>query len=141
MNSNEIFLPRKLTNQLWHLAQQNPEQEICGLIAADNNGIPNSCYVIDNRAANPENSFELDSSQQIAAMRNMREQQQTLYAIFHSHPHSAAIPSPTDLRKAAYPEAIHLIISLSTKGVLELRGYRYQETGAQPLKLRLIETL
>ena len=54
----------------------------------------------------------------------MREQQEELFAIYHSHPTAPAEPSATDLEMANYPDALYLIISLNTKGVLEMRGFR-----------------
>jgi proteasome lid subunit RPN8/RPN11 len=57
-------------------------------------------------------------------MRHMREAGEELFAIYHSHPHAPAEPSVRDIAEAAYPQAIYLIISLNTTGVLELRGFR-----------------
>lgn len=140
MNSEEIALPRKLTNQLLHLAQASPDNEICGLIGADSNGKPVNCYQIDNSAAVPSNRFLLDATQQIAAMRQMRERGESLFAIYHSHPNSPAVPSNTDIEQAGYPDALHLIISLSTKGVLEMRGYEIADKRVRELTLTLVET-
>ena len=139
MNHNEICLPRKLTNQLLHLAQLSPEQEVCGLVAADSNGNPTTCYPIDNSATTPSNRFQLDPSQQIAAMKQIRDKQQSLFAIYHSHPTSPAVPSTTDIQQANYPDAVHLIISLNTKGVLELRAFKIAEQRVTELGLRLVE--
>lgn len=139
MNSSEICLPRKLTNQLLHLAQLSPEAEVCGLVGADSNGMPASCYPISNGAATPQNRFLLDAGQQIAAMKQMRDKGESLYAIYHSHPSTPAVPSATDIEQAAYPEALHLIISLNTKGVLELRAFSIADKTAQELRLNLIE--
>ncbi|WP_020484780.1 M67 family metallopeptidase [Methylomonas sp. MK1] len=139
MNNSEISLPRKLTNQLLHLAQLSPDTEICGLIGADNAGLPVSCYPVANCAATPENRFLLDASQQIEAMRQIREKGETLFAIYHSHPHTPAQPSPTDIQEASYPDALHLIISLNTKGVLEMRGFKIAGQSVEELGLSLIE--
>ncbi|QWF70307.1 M67 family metallopeptidase [Methylomonas paludis] len=139
MISTEINLPRKLTNQLLHLAQLSPEAEICGLIGANQAGIPSSCYPVDNSATNPDNRFLMDAGQQINALRAIREKSETLFGIYHSHPHAPAIPSATDLELASYPEAVQLIISLNTKGVLEIRAYRINAKTAQEIKLNLIE--
>lgn len=43
--NKQIFIPRKLVNQLLHLAQNSPQSEICGLISSQNN-IPVRCYPI-----------------------------------------------------------------------------------------------
>lgn len=122
MNTKEIQLSRKITNQLLHAAQISPTQEICGLIAATE-GVATSCYPINNTADHPETRFQLDEKQQIKAMATMRDKNETLFAIYHSHPTAPAIPSETDIKLASYPDAIHLIISLNTKGVLEIRGF------------------
>ena len=139
MNRQEISLPRKLVNQLLHQAQLAADTEVCGLIGADQSGLPCRCYPITNSAATPQNRFLLDAGQQIAAMQTMRERAETWFGIYHSHPHSPAIPSATDIEQAAYPEAVHLIISLNTKGVLELRAYRIKDKTVQELNLSLIE--
>jgi proteasome lid subunit RPN8/RPN11 len=139
MNTDEICLPRKLTNQLLHLAQLSPSAEICGLVGADADGMPVSCYPITNGADTPQNRFLLDAGQQIAAMKQMRDKGESLFAIYHSHPNTPAVPSATDIEQAAYPEALHLIISLNTKGVLELRAFRIQNKSANELGLSLIE--
>ena len=140
MNNQDICLPRKLTNQLLHLAQLSPDTEVCGLVGADATGIPVSCYPVSNSAENPQKRFLLDPSQQIAAMKQIREKHQTLFAIFHSHPDSPAEPSPIDIEQASYPEALHLIISLNTKGVLEMRGFKIEAGAVEEYPLRLIET-
>ena len=66
----------------------------------------------------------MDPKQQIDTFRIMRERGEELYAIYHSHPESPASPSAEDLRQASYPDALHIIISMSTKGTLQLRGFR-----------------
>ncbi|MBS3965372.1 MAG: M67 family metallopeptidase [Methylomonas sp.] len=124
MTSHEICLPRKLINQLLHLAQQSPDHEICGLISANSTGKPTTCYPISNSASTPKNRYVMNPSEQIAAMRTLRERGEQLFAIYHSHPHSPAEPSTTDIDQASYPDALYLIISLNTQGVLEMRGFK-----------------
>lgn len=138
MKSQDIFLPRKLTNQLLHLAQQSPDIEVCGLVAADSKGAPTTCYPIKNIAETPQNRFLMDSSQQIAILKHMREKQEFLFAIFHSHPKTAAEPSSIDLEQNPYPQTLQLIISLNTKGVLEMRGFSIIDNKVEEHSLRLI---
>lgn len=121
--NKEIAIPRKIVQNLLHHAQQKPGQEVCGLISSLND-IPLRSYPIENIADIPESFFNLEPKQQIQAMAQMRDQGEQLFAIYHSHPSSAAIPSRTDIELASYPEALTIIITLKTKGVLELRAYR-----------------
>lgn len=141
MNNQDICLPRKLTNQLLHLAQLSPNTEVCGLVGADANGMPVSCYPVANCAGTPDRRFLLEPAQQIAAMKQMREKQEYFFAIYHSHPNAPAEPSPTDIEEASYPDALHLIISLNTKGVLEMRGFKIADGSVEEYPLRLIETV
>jgi len=133
-----IQIPRKLTNQLLHLAQISPDAEVCGLIASKN-GIPSNCYPVKNNADQPQQRFQLDPAQQIAAMAKMRDQGEELFAIYHSHPNAPATPSATDLAQAAYPEALYLIISLDTKGILEMRGFKIDSHSSREIALSLSE--
>ena len=137
MTPTEIQIPRKLANQLLHLAQQSPDFEICGLISSQH-GLAQHCYPINNVADQPQQHFLLDASQQIAAMTKMRDLGQELFAIYHSHPTAPAVPSSQDLALSAYPAALYLIISLNTKGILEMRGFRINQESAQEIPLILI---
>ena len=136
MSQEHIQIPRKIANQLLHLAQVSPELEICGLIGSKN-GLPSSCYPIENMAKQPQQRFQLDTSQQILAMATMRDLGEQLFAIYHSHPDAPATPSVTDLELASYPEALYLIISLNTQGILEMRGFKIAHNSAQEMALSL----
>lgn len=138
MNPAEIQIPRKLAQQLLHHAQNTPDSEVCGLIGAKNNQ-PCSCYPIKNIAPQPETKFLLDETQHIAAQVAMREKAESLFAIYHSHPSAPALPSQTDIALATYPNALHFIISLNTKGVLEMRGFQINNETVTEIILTLIE--
>jgi len=138
MNSSDIQIPRKLANQLLHLAQLSPDLEICGLVSSQN-GVPCHCYPVVNVAEQPAQRFLLDAAAQIAALKAMRDRGEELFAIYHSHPTAPAIPSSTDLELAAYPDALYLIISLNTKGILEMRGFHINQQTAREIPLTLSE--
>ncbi|MBP1149503.1 M67 family metallopeptidase [Methylocaldum sp. RMAD-M] len=126
MHDKEIHIPRPLVNQLLHYAQTSPEVEVCGLIGAKD-GTPGHCYPVKNASTTPDCRFQMEPQDQIDAMRKMRERGEELFAIFHSHPAAPAEPSAIDLEQAAYPDAVYIIISLNTKGVLEMRGFRINQ--------------
>lgn len=131
-----IILPRQLVNQVLHQAQASPEVEVCGLIAA-RDGRPVRAVPIGNVSDQPQRLFAMDPASQIDALRRMREQHETLFGIYHSHPHSPAVPTATDLEQAGYPEALYLIVSLNTRGVLEMRGYRLRDGKASEVQLEI----
>lgn len=133
MHTKEIQLSRKITTQLLHLAQISPELEVCGLIGSKN-GIACSCYPVENTAEPAETRFQLNAKQHINAISTMRERNEQLFAIYHSHPTAPAIPSATDIKLANYPDTIFLIISLNTKGVLEIRGFKINNNSTGPVE-------
>ena len=126
MIMSSVTLPITLINKILTHAQHSPEAEVCGLIAA-RDGVPVSLYPIANVADVPERLFAMEPAAQIEAMRQMREGGEELFAIYHSHPHAPAQPSARDLEEAAYPQALYLIVSLDTKGVLEMQGFRLHD--------------
>ena len=131
-----LKISRQVVNDMLSQAQKSPNTEICGLIAGVEN-YGQSIYPIRNTANTPETRYQLDPSEQIDALRDIRNKQQSLVAIYHSHPSSGAQPSPTDINEANYPEAIYLIISLNTIGVLELSAFRISHNSYAAVELVL----
>ena len=135
-DNNTLLLPRNLANKILAHAQKNPETEICGLISSLNQHA-NHYYPIENSAEDSASYFHMDEQAQITAMKKMRDQNEALFAIVHSHPHSEAIPSALDEKEHQYPDAFYLIVSLNTKGVLDLRAFKQVDHHFQPVELIL----
>lgn len=119
------FLPRTLAVKLLAEAQRSQQQEVCGVISS-HQGVAHQLFPIENIATEPERLFEMEPQQLIEALRSIREEGDALWAIYHSHPDAPATPSSRDLLDANYPDALYLVISLNTEGVLEMRGFRLQ---------------
>lgn len=130
-----LVLPRTLVNQILTHAQQHEHTEACGLISGSDEQ-PAHYYAIKNISPEPATRFEMEPGQQIAAMKHMRENGEELLAIVHSHPESPPVPSPADMKDIGYPDAYYIIISLNTKGVLEMRSYRCMNDTMQAIDLR-----
>ncbi|MDH5376961.1 MAG: M67 family metallopeptidase [Gammaproteobacteria bacterium] len=133
---DNLTLPRELANQLISYAQASPEEEICGLISKTETGQLKN-YPIHNAAPDKSIRYEMDPKELISTMRKMREQNETLFIIYHSHPNSEAHPSETDIREANYKEAIYLIISLNVKGIVEIRAFTLLNKHPQELRLEV----
>lgn len=134
-----LSLPRSLVIRLMAEAQRSPDAEICGLIGHD--AVANRYQVlpVPNIAADPRQRFDMDPAAQIAAMRRLREQGQSLFAIYHSHPGAVAEPSAEDLADHGYPDALQLILSLDIQGVIQLRAWNLADGRPREYRLRLIE--
>lgn len=135
MSTETITIPRPLVNQILAHAQHAGDAEVCGLVGA-HAGEPLHCYPVTNVAEQPARRFIMDPQGQIDAQRAMRERGEELWAIYHSHPDEPALPSITDVVELTYPDALYLIVSLNTKGVLELRAFHMN--GEAPVAANLV---
>jgi proteasome lid subunit RPN8/RPN11 len=141
MNPNEqprqperVRLPRSLANAILDHVRETPEQEVCGLITAAG-GEPRHCLRIDNIASDPRDRYVMDPERLVRALYELEQTNASLFAIYHSHPMGEAAPSATDIAEAGYPEAVYLIVSLGTRGVMEIRAWRIGNGLAREVEL------
>ena len=79
--------------------------------------------------------YLVDPADHFAAIRSGREAGLTVVGAYHSHPTSAAAPSPSDEREATDPGFLYLIVSLVTA---ETRAFRLVEARMQEVPLRVV---
>ena len=74
-------------------------------------------------------TYTVDGKEMLRAMRSMDEVGEVLVGCWHSHTHTEAYPSPTDVRTAAAnPNWIYVIVSLKPEhGQPVLRAYRMRD--------------
>ena len=130
MTGDLILAPGVLEDAVKHAKECYPN-EGCGLIAGSR-FIP-----MDNvRASATE--YEMDPAQLIHTLRELRNTGEQLVAIVHSHPFGPARPSKSDIERAYYPEAAHLIVSLAELERPRTAAFRIVEDEALEVELRVI---
>jgi proteasome lid subunit RPN8/RPN11 len=95
--------------------------ECCGLIAAEA-GVPVKVFPMRNADASPV-TYRLEGTEQLRVFNEMDDRGWDLWAIYHSHTHSEAYPSETDIRQALYPEARYILLSLADRAAPVLRSF------------------
>jgi proteasome lid subunit RPN8/RPN11 len=95
--------------------------ECCGVIASEG-GEPVKVFPMTNADASPV-SYRLDGREQLRVFDELDERGWDLWAIYHSHTHSEAYPSETDVRLAFYPDARYLLVSLTDRQEPVLRSF------------------
>ena len=98
--------------------------EGCGLIAARDGEVVRVLRM-KNAAASPVR-YSLDPAEQFAAYRMLDDEGLDLAGVFHSHTHTEAYPSPTDVRLAS-EDVPYLIVSLA-EDPPRLRAFRIVKT-------------
>jgi proteasome lid subunit RPN8/RPN11 len=92
-------------------ALRDAPREACGVLAGKA-GIVQRVVPLPNAAANPENQYLIDPPAYIRTLAELERDGLALVGFYHSHPKGDPIPSPTDIRDAAYPDAVYVIIGL-----------------------------
>ena len=116
----ELHLDQATYDALVAHARSDFPFEVCGLLAGKNGQLTKH-YEIPN-AARSMTYYSMDPKSMLHAMNEIDDEDWDLLAIYHSHTHTEAFPSPTDVELAFYPEAVYLIISLQEE-IPVIRGF------------------
>ncbi len=99
--------------------------ECCGVIAG-RDGVPTKVIPMANADASPV-TYRLDGKEQLHVFDALDDEGLELWAIYHSHTHSEAYPSETDVRLAFYPDARYLLLSLADRDRPVLRSFSIRD--------------
>ncbi len=116
-----LTLPRQMLVEIVAHARQQDPDECCGVVAGSN-GVATKLF----KATNSEHSpyrYNIDSRELLTIYREIDANDWEMMVIYHSHTHTPAYPSPTDLNLAGYPDAYYLLVSLAS-GPPDVRAYR-----------------
>lgn len=117
-----INLPKDIVERMIEHARAEYPNEACGLVAGQD-GEPVHVFPMSNADASPV-TYRLDSKEQLKVFNEIDEKGWDIFAIFHSHTHSEAFPSPTDEKHAeGYPDPYYLILSLADRSAPVLRAF------------------
>ena len=114
-------IPRALADAMVQHALDETPNECCGLLASKDGRVVHH-YRMTNTAQSPYR-YSMDGKELLATYREIEDNGWDLGVIYHSHTHSAAYPSATDVRLATWPDADYLLISLMDEDNPDLRNY------------------
>ncbi len=131
-----IKIPATLLAEVVADAHREAPREACGWLAGRDGRITR-IFPVANAAQEPLTQFLMEPEAQLRAMRKVEAMGLDLVGTYHSHPRTPATPSARDGKLAAYPESLHLIVSLA-KGEPEVRCYRITRTGSTPIAVKIL---
>jgi proteasome lid subunit RPN8/RPN11 len=85
--------------------------EGCGLLLGAPDGTVSEVVASPN-VADSAKVYEIDSRVLLRAYRRSEEEGLSVLGVFHSHTHSEAFPSPTDVAQAPDPTWHYVVVSL-----------------------------
>lgn len=119
-------LPADIREALVAHARFTYPEEACGLLAVDGDGRLRMAYCCTNVERSPV-SYTVDPTEHLRSMLHAERNGWTLGGVFHSHTHSAAYPSRTDVARALEPEWLYALVSLEDPDHPEVRAYRIRD--------------
>jgi [CysO sulfur-carrier protein]-S-L-cysteine hydrolase len=81
-------------------------------------------------------TYTVDPKDMLGAMRAAEAQGDEIVGVWHSHTHTDAYPSPTDVRQAVDPAWLYVIVSLRD-GVPVLRAFRIRDGDVAEVRVAL----
>ena len=131
-----LQLSKVLYEEMVAHCQREYPKEACGILAG-NDHVVNDLYPMTNVDQSPI-SYQMDPTEQLRIMKQMRVRTQEMLAIYHSHPRGPAAPSAQDIARAFYPDAAHIIVSLASLENPVVRGFRIVDGRATEIELHAI---
>jgi len=128
-----VDLPGDIRDAIVAQARAEYPNEACGLIIGDRSPADGGRALrfapTRNKAASPYR-YEIDPADLLRLTIETDDADEVFWGIVHSHTHTPAVPSPTDVGLAFYPDALYLLVSLSdeeadaTTGDPSVRAWR-----------------
>jgi proteasome lid subunit RPN8/RPN11 len=110
--------------------------ECCGLLAG-RAGTITTVFPAQNALASAT-AYEISPPELFTIFREIRKQNQEFLGIYHSHPQTKNVPSPTDIARAYYPDAIHFIISPKPDAPKPIRAFRIRDGHVAELSIEVL---
>ena len=128
-------LPKQHADAMVAHSLEDDPNECCGILGGKDGQVLQLF-----RMTNVEHSpfrYSMDGKEMLKVLNQIDDNGWELLAIYHSHTHTAAYPSATDVRLATWPEAFYLLVSLMDKTKPDLRAFHIVdgEIAEEPLTI------
>jgi [CysO sulfur-carrier protein]-S-L-cysteine hydrolase len=141
-------LPASIVQTLIDHARAGYPKEACGLIIGDrapaDGGRALRFEPAQNAAASPYR-YEIHPDDLYRLTVATDDADEAFWGIVHSHTHTPAVPSPTDIGLAFYPDALYVLVSLSAgesdraTGTPSVRAWRIVDGNVHEVAIDVIE--
>ena len=120
-----LRLPQRFIDEMLAHARAELPNECCGIIAG-RDGTAVELFRARNAEASPYR-YEVDSQDLFRIWRQCETNGWDFLVVYHSHVASEAVPSQTDVRRATWPDAYYIVVSIADSESPSVRAYRIVE--------------
>ncbi|RJQ38882.1 MAG: M67 family peptidase [Nitrospiraceae bacterium] len=129
---NYLTIPKHIFDEMIAHCKEAYPNEACGILAGKGNEV-SKVYKMSNIEKSSVSYF-MDSKEQFKVMKDMRENNLSMSAIFHSHPSSPAYPSAKDVSLAFYDDCVYVIVSLMEQEPV-VKGFLIREGAIKEVRI------
>jgi proteasome lid subunit RPN8/RPN11 len=135
-----LRIPPTVADELLAHARADVPNEACGILAGSlAEGTARAYHPARNADESPY-VYTVHPEDLVRIVFGIEDAGDDLVAIFHSHTHTPAVPSPTDRRQAQYPDAFYVLATLSdpeADAAAALRAWRIHDGAATEVPLTI----
>ncbi len=128
-----LWLKPVLAQEIVTYAREAQPNECCGVIL----GLKETgeqIIPIPNIASEPKYNYHMDEKALLKALYQAEHAQLEIIGLYHSHPRTDPIPSPTDTQLANYPDVPYVIAGLRN-GEAHLAAWSIRREQVKPIRL------
>jgi [CysO sulfur-carrier protein]-S-L-cysteine hydrolase len=133
-----LRLPEGMASEMIEHAQAEYPKEACGILGGAD-GEAMKLYRLTNVDPDPVMRYNADPKELKHVTDDIYDKDWDIVGIYHSHTHSPAFPSPTDVDRAFYPDASYVLVSLQDRQRPDLRAFRIIEGKITEMKVERTE--
>ena len=134
MTGPALMMPRAVRRAIVAHAKREQPRECCGLILGA--GSRAVFAVPMTNMASGTTRYRIDDAAHVGLRRVLRGfvPAISIVGVYHSHPAGDAVPSPSDIAEAMYPDWVYVIVGLRG-GRARVRGFRLRADRVRELPL------
>jgi proteasome lid subunit RPN8/RPN11 len=137
---NMLTIHAKLVRAMLAQAQKDHPIETCGVIAGpEGSNLPLRLIPMRN-IAQSEAFFKFDPQEQLRVWREMEARSEEPIVIYHSHTHTPAYPSRTDVQYATEPRSHYVIVPTDDAYGEEVRSFRICDGAVTEERIRMLNS-
>jgi proteasome lid subunit RPN8/RPN11 len=129
----QLWMTPDISQTLAEYARKSQPNECCGIVLGVGNRVT-QIMPVPNIAADSRNNYRMDDKVLVKILLWAEREQQKVVGFYHSHPRTEPIPSQSDIRLAAYPDAAYLIVGFRS-GETHLAAWSIKRDRVEPIKI------
>ncbi|RPJ06511.1 MAG: M67 family peptidase [Deltaproteobacteria bacterium] len=131
-----IRIPKSIYEGIVEHSKREWPLECCGILVGKGETVEKAFELTNTEKSSIR--FLMSPQEQLKVFEEMDKGSMEMIAIYHSHPHTIAFPSETDVKMAFYPEVSSIIVSLKERENPVVKAFRIEKEAVLLVEIEVI---